>query len=159
MPALLHEHLRIRAHRGVEDRIEVHVHEILKITVIAARDGIHRLVGECHCVEESVERALHKLDERLLQRIFARAAEHGVLDNVCHTRIIDGRRAETDRKDLVVVRRLKEEEPRARLLVHKCIRTPFCLCDFLQANEAKAVYYVIYLHVCVPPSVIPAIIA
>ena len=131
VPALLHQHLRIRAHGWIEHRIEVHVHQVLKVAVVSARNGVHRLVGERHRVEERIERALHKLDERLLQRILARAAEHGVLHDVRHARIIHGRRAETDRKDLVVVCRLKEEEACARLLMDKRMPPPVRLRNFL----------------------------
>ena len=151
VPALLHQHLRIRAHGWIEHRIEVHIHQVLKVAVVSARNGVHRLVWERHRVEERVERALHKLDERFLQRILARAAEHGVLHDVRHARIIHGRRAKTDRKDLVVVCRLKEKEPCPRLLVDKRMPPPVRLRNLLRANQAKAVDDVIYLHVKYPP--------
>ena len=151
VPALLHQHLRIRAHGWIEHRIEVHIHQVLKVAVVSARDGIHRLVGERHRVEERIERALHKLHKRLLQRILARAAEHGVLHDMRHARIIHGRRAKTDRKDLVVVCRLKEKEPCARLLMDKRVPPPVRLRNLLRANQAKAMDDVIYLHVKYPP--------
>ena len=151
VPALLHQHLRIRAHGWIEHRIEVHVHQVLKVAVVSARNGVHRLVGERHRVEERVERALHKLDERLLQRILARAAEHGVLHDMCHPRIIDRRRTEADRKHLVVVRRLQKEQLRPRLLMHERVCRPLCLCNLLRAKQTKPVNHIIYFHQAYPP--------
>ena len=96
VPPLLHEHLRILTHRRVKHRIQIDIHQILEIAVIAACHRVHRLIGERHCIEERIERALHELHERLLQRILARAAEHGVLHDMRHPRIIDRRRTEAD---------------------------------------------------------------
>ena len=96
VPALLHEHLRILAHRGIEYRVEVDIHEILEILVVAARDRIHRLVRIRHRIEERIEAALDELDERLLERIFARAAERRMLDDMRDARVIRRRRAECD---------------------------------------------------------------
>ena len=106
MPALLHEHLRILTHRGVKYRVEIDVHQILEIARIAARHRVHRLVRERHRVQERIERALHQLHKRLFERILARPAEHRVLNDMRDARIVRRRRAEADRKDLVVVRRL-----------------------------------------------------
>ena len=151
VPPLLHEHLRILTHRRVKHSIQIDIHQILKIAVVAACHGVHRLIGERHRIEERIERALHELHERLLQRILARAAEHGVLHDMRHTRIIHRRRAKADRKDLVVVRRLKEKEPCPRLLVDKRMPPPVRLRNLLRANQAKAMDDVIYLHVKYPP--------
>ena len=152
VPALLHEHLRIRAHRGIEYGVEIDIHEVLKIARIAACNRIHRLVRKCHRVEERVERSLHEFNERLLQRVLARAAEHGMLHDMRHPRIIHGRRAEADRKDLVVIRRFEKKETCARLFVNKCIRRPLRFLDLLRTNEAETVDDFIYFHVYFPPS-------
>ena len=151
MPPLLHEHLRILTHRWVKHRIQIDIHQILKIAVIAACHGVHRLIGERHRIEERIERALHELHERLLQRILARAAEHGVLHDMRHPRIIDRRRAEADRKHLVVVCRLQKEQLRPRLLMHERVCRPLCLCNPLRAKQAKTVNHIIYFHEMYPP--------
>ena len=54
-----------------------------------------------------------------------------MLHDMRHPRIIHGRRAEADRKDLVVIRRLQKEETCARLLVNKRMRRPLCLLNLL----------------------------
>ena len=94
VPALLHEHLRVLAHVRVEDGVEVDVHEVLEVLVVAAGHRVHRLVGVRHRIEEGIEGALDELDERLLERVLARAAERRVLDDVRDARVVDRRRAE-----------------------------------------------------------------
>ena len=74
-----------------------------------------------------------------------------MLHDMRHSRIINGRRTKTDRKDLVVIRRLEEEEPCARLLVNECMSPPVRLLDLLRADQAKAVNNIIYLHMKYPP--------
>ena len=55
VPALLHEDLRVLAHVRVEDGVEVDVHEVLEVLVVAAGHWVHRLVRIRHRVEEGVE--------------------------------------------------------------------------------------------------------
>ena len=151
VPPLLHEHLRILTHCRVKHCIQIDIHQILEIAVVAACHRVHRLIGERHRIEERIERALHELHERLLQRILARAAEYGVLHDMCHPRIIDRRRTEADRKHLVVVCRLQKEQLRPRLLMHERVCRPLCLCNLLRAKQAETVNHIIYFHQAYPP--------
>ena len=101
MPALLHEHLRILAHGWIKDGVEIDIHEVLEILVIATGYRIHRLVRIRHRVEEGVERALDELDERFLERILARAAECRMLHDMRDARIIRRRLRKEIEKSLL----------------------------------------------------------
>ena len=147
VPALLHEDLRVLAHVRVEDGIEVDVHEVLEVLVVAAGHRVHRLVRIRHRVEEGVERAFDELDERLLERVLARAAERRVLDDVRDARIVDRRRAERDGKDLVVVVVLEEEQARAALLVLERVGRRVDFRDVFLMLQAKAMDSVVYFHI------------
>ena len=146
VPALLHEHLRVLAHRGIEYRVEIDIHEILEILIVAARDRIHRLVRVRHRIEECIEAAFDELDKRLLERIFARAAKRRVLDDMRDARVIRRRRAERDGEYLVVVRRLQIEHTRTAFFVRKLIRRHIRLGHRRLPQQAKAVVNLLYLH-------------
>ena len=146
VPALLHQDLRVLAHRGIEHCIEVDVHEVLEIFVIPACDGVHRLVRVRHGIEERVEAAFDEFDERFLQRVLARAAERRMLHDVRDARVIRRRRAERDRKDLVVVRRLEIQQARTALLVLEDMRRNGSLRHVLDALQAEPMIYFIDLH-------------
>ncbi len=66
MPALLLENLLFMIDIGIKHCIEIHMHQILKILVIAACNRVDSLVAVCHGVEKGVERPLHKLYKRVL---------------------------------------------------------------------------------------------
>ena len=85
MPALLTEGVLVLVDKGTEHRVGVHRHQVLEILLVHARYGIHRLVGEGHRVEEGVQRALHQLDEGIVDGVFLGAAEHAVLEDMEHT--------------------------------------------------------------------------
>src|ERR1700694_3227496 len=101
MPALLLEDLWRQARK--EHRIEVDVYQVVKILNVLARDRIAGLVGKRHRIEKGIERALHQLDERLLDLIFARSTQHRVLENMSDAGRICRRRAEADAEHLVLV--------------------------------------------------------
>ena len=103
MPALLLENFLLMVDIGIKHCIEIHMHQILKILVIAACNRINRLVAVCHGVQKCVERPLHKLYKRVLNRKILRAAQHRMLHNMRHPRGVRRRRAETNIKYLVLV--------------------------------------------------------
>ncbi len=86
-----------------EHRVEIDVDEIVEVLEVLAGDRIGGLVRKGHGVEEGVHRALDQLDERLLDRIFARPAEHRMLEDMRDARRILGRRLEGDAEHLVLV--------------------------------------------------------
>ena len=101
MPSLLLQHLEREG--GKKDRVEIHVDQIVKVLQILAG---HRITGPIRIgegVEKGIERPLEQLDERLLHRVFAGAAQHGVLHDMGHARRIGHRRAEIDAEHLVLV--------------------------------------------------------
>ena len=84
-PALLAEDLRTVVDRRMEYGIQIHIHQIQKILIVPAGYGINRLIRESHRVQEGLHRAFQKLHERLLHRVFVRAAQHRMLQNVEYT--------------------------------------------------------------------------
>ena len=146
VPALLHEDLGVLAHGRIEHCIEIDVHEILEVLGIAAGHGVHRLVRVGHRIQERIQRALHELDERLLQRVLARAAERRMLHDMRHARIVRRRRAERDVEHLVIIVGLYEEQARTALLVLEKVRLGIDFPDRRLPQQAEAVYHFIYLH-------------
>src|ERR1700741_4432984 len=101
MPTFLLE--GVRSDPRVKNRIKIDIDEVVKIPEILACDPIAGLVRKGHRIEEGVQRAFHELDEWVLHRILARAAKHGVLENVGDTGRVPRRRAKSDTKHFVVV--------------------------------------------------------
>ena len=116
-PAFLAENLLLLVEKGVKDRIQIDIHQVLKVLRVAARNRIDRAVRVGHRIQEGIQRALHKLHERILGPVLLRAAEHGVLDNVCDAGRVLRRRPKADRKDLVRIVREQEKNAGAGLLV------------------------------------------
>ena len=111
VPAFLTED--VLADAGMEDRVDVDVDEVVKVLQVGAGHGVAGLVREGEGVEEGLERALEQLHEGLLDRIFGRAAEHGMLQDVGHARGIRGRGAEAHAEALVLVGIADGEQLRA----------------------------------------------
>mmetsp|Transcript_17025 Transcript_17025/g.28717 ORF Transcript_17025/g.28717 Transcript_17025/m.28717 type:complete len:204 (+) Transcript_17025:2760-3371(+) len=103
MPAFLLEGLLVADAVGVQDGVEVDVHQIVEVLRVAGRDGVARAIRVGERVEESVQGALHQLHERLLDRVFAAPTQHAVLENVRDTRGILGRCAEYSPEGLVFI--------------------------------------------------------
>ena len=86
-----------------EHRVEIDVDEVVEVLEVLRRHRIGGLVRKRHGVEEGVERALDQLHERLLHRIFARPAEHRMLEDMRDAGRILGRGLEGDPEHLVLV--------------------------------------------------------
>lgn len=82
VPAFLTED--VLADAGMEDGVDVDVDEVVEVLQVGAGHGIAGLVREGEGVEEGLERALEQLHEGFLDRIFVRAAEHGMFQDVGH---------------------------------------------------------------------------
>ena len=107
---------------GVEDArveagVQVDVDQVEEVLLVLAGDRVHGLVGSGHGAEERLEAALEQVDEWLLARVALRAAEHAVLEDVRHARVVLWQRAEVGREDLVRVRCVHQHHLRARRLV------------------------------------------
>ena len=101
VPALLLEDLRRQPR--VEDGVEVDVDEVVEVLQVLAGNRVAGAVGVGEGVEEGLQRSLEELDEGLLHRVLAGAAEDGVLEDVGDAGGVGGRRAEGDAEDLVGV--------------------------------------------------------
>ena len=103
MPALLAENVLFLVDIGIEHRVQIHVHQVPEVGVVAAGHGIHGLVRIGHRVQKCIERTLDKLNEGILDRKIPRPAQHRVLDDMCDARRILRRRAESDIKHFIVI--------------------------------------------------------
>ena len=117
MPALLSENILFFINIRIKNRIQVDMHEVFEILLVAARDRIDRLVRISHGIQESVQRTLGQLNERILDREIPGTAEHRMLDNMSDACGILRRRAEGNIKDLVIVIFRQQRYARTRLLV------------------------------------------
>ena len=69
VPALLHEGIGALQDIGMEDRVQIYVHQGLEILVVLTGDGVHRHLRPGHRVQEGIHGAFLQLHERVLQRI------------------------------------------------------------------------------------------
>ena len=68
MPALLAEDILLFIDVRIKDCVQIDVHQILEICVVAAGHRIYSLVRISHRVEKCIERTLYQLNERVLDR-------------------------------------------------------------------------------------------
>ena len=87
----------------MEDRIQIDIHQIVKILQIGAGNRIDRLVRVGHGVEEGLERPLEQLDKRLFERILLRPTQHGMFHNVRNPRRVGRGGAEGNAEDLILI--------------------------------------------------------
>ena len=111
MPAFLFENAFLPVNIGIQDRVQIHVHQVFEIRIIAAGDRVDGLVGIGHGVEEGIERALGQLNKRILDREIPGSAQDGMLHNVGHAGGILRRGPEADIEDLVLILRGQEDDP------------------------------------------------
>ena len=90
--------------KRVEHGVEIDVDQVVEILQVLAGNWIAGLVGVGEGIQEGVERAFGQFNERLFDRIFARAAQDGMFHDVSDAVGRFGRRAERDAKDFVLVR-------------------------------------------------------
>ena len=117
MPALLTQSIFVFINQRIKNSVQINIHQVMEVLIVATGNRINRFIRISHSVQKGVQRALHKVDKRLLQMIFARAAERGMLQNMCHACIICRRRSKGNRKHLVVIIIRKIEKTGAALLM------------------------------------------
>ena len=66
MPALLAENVLFLINIRIKNSVQVDVHQVLEILVVAARHGIDGLVRVSHGIEEGIQRPLRKFNEGIL---------------------------------------------------------------------------------------------
>ena len=111
MPAFLLEDAFLPVNIGIQDRVQIHVHQVFEIRIIAAGDRVDGLVGIGHGVEEGIERALGQLNKRILDREIPGSAQDGMLHNMGYAGGILRRGPEADVEDLVLIFRGQEDDP------------------------------------------------
>jgi hypothetical protein len=135
VPAFLLEDLRGDA--GEEDSVQVHVHQVAEVLQVLAGHGVAGLVRVGHGVQEGLQGPLEQVHEGLLDRVLARAAQHGVFKDVRHARGIGRRRADRDAENLVLIVVLDREDARSRLVMDVQVGLGRDLRDVRGGNEGE----------------------
>ena len=86
---------------GSKDGIQIYAHQVEKILLVPAGNGVHGFIGKGDGVQKGVHGALHQVHKGLFHRVFFRTAQHTVLQNVEHARIVLGQGLEGYGKKLV----------------------------------------------------------
>ena len=138
MPPLLHEYLLALKHLRRKNRVKINAHKVGKVAVVAACNGVARLVGKGEGIEKGRHRALEQIDERFLYRVTVRAAEHRMLKDMEHARAVLRHGPEHNRKDLVVVVAAEIYQFCARSDMFKLIKLGADLVHIGHASDAEA---------------------
>ena len=101
----------------MKNGIQIDMHQILEIFIIAACDRIDCLLRISHCIQKGVQGTLHQFHKRIFDRIFVRTTQNSVLNDMCHPRGILRRCAKTDIKDLIVIIVGNHCDPRSAFFV------------------------------------------
>ena len=147
MPALLPEDILLPVDIGIEYSIQIDVHQVLKILVIAAGNGVHRLIRIRHGIEKGIERSFGELYKRIFDREIPRSAEHRVLNDMRHARRILGRCAECDIEYFIVILRRDQGDPGTCLFVPEqhavtsCVPKKFMLQKFVFVQNLFADFH------------------
>ena len=103
VPAFLAENLFFFVNIRIEHGIQIHMHQILEVLVIAAGYRITGLVRVGHGVQEGIQRPLYQFDKRIFQGEIPRSAQDAVLRDMGHAGGILRRCPESDVEHLVFV--------------------------------------------------------
>ena len=139
VPAFLIEDVRVLQDARREHRVQIHFRQVQEILLVAAGDGVNRLVGEGHRVQERVHAALEQFDKRLTDGVLGAAAEDGMLQNVEYTGRILRQGLKHDAERLVVLAVIHPSQLRASLFVVHFHQLTAQLLAFAHAVNAKAV--------------------
>jgi len=66
MPALLTQGVFVLVEGRIEHSVQIYVHQVMEILIVAAGNGIHGLIREGHSVQKGVQRTLNEVYEGLL---------------------------------------------------------------------------------------------
>ena len=139
VPAFLIEDVRVLQDARREHRVQIHLRQVQEVLLVAAGDGVNRLVGEGHRVQERVHAALEQLDKRLADGILGAAAEDGMLQNVEYAGRILRQGLKRDAERLVHLAVIHPSQLRASLFVVHFHQLTAQLLAFAHAVNAKAV--------------------
>ena len=108
VPAFLTEDLFFFVNIRIEYRIQIYMHQILEIPVIAACYRVAGLIRVGHGIKECIKRSFYQLYKRILQRKFPGAAQYAVFQDMSNTCAVFGRCAECNIKNLILITVLDE---------------------------------------------------
>ena len=81
-PALLAKDFGLMRESGMKYCVQIDIHQIQQIPVVAAGDRIDRLIWESDCINKGTHRAFKQFHKGRLHRIFVGATEDRVLQNM-----------------------------------------------------------------------------
>ena len=139
VPAFLIEDVRVLQDARREHSIQIHFRQVQEVLLVAAGDGVNRLVRESHRVQERRHAALHQLDERFTDGILGAAAEDGMLQNMEYAGRILRQGLKRDAECLVHLAVIHPNQLCAGLFVVHFHHLPVQLFAFAHAVNAKAV--------------------
>ena len=110
MPAFLAEYLRSGIDKRMQHPVHIYIYKVQKIFIVPAADRKTCPVRVCHCIQKSIQRALHKFHKRLLYRIFFRAAEECMFKYMKNTAVVPRCCPECDVKCLILIFTFKPDK-------------------------------------------------
>lgn len=136
MPALLLK--GAAGEQGIEDNIAIDIHDIKVFRRITAGKGIPGGVGTGHGIEKGGQAALIDLPEHIMDRIFFRAHEHGMLQDMGNPGGILGDSLKGETEGLIRVGVFYGQGWRAEHLVLKEIDFGIDISNMLFSSQDKS---------------------
>ncbi len=104
---------RLLGQQRMKHRIEIYLGQVEQVGFDVAGDRVVGPVPAGHRVDERRHAHLHHLEKRIANGEFFRPAEHGMLENMRHSRVIRRRGGKRNRKQVLrVLRRVQMNQPR-----------------------------------------------
>ena len=103
MPAFLLENLLFMMNIGIKNSIQIYMHEILKILIIATCHRIYGFIRECHGIQKSIQRTFCQFNKGILYGKFLGTAQYRMLHNVRNPGTVIRRSSKTDIKHFIVI--------------------------------------------------------
>ena len=103
IPSFLAENLLFLINIRVKNSVQIHMHQVLEILVIAACHRITGLVRIGHGIQEGIQRALYQLYKWILQRKLAGTAQNAVFQNMRNTGAVLRRGTKGNGKYLILI--------------------------------------------------------
>ena len=117
MPSLLKEYLWLPVNSRVENAVQIYVHQILKILVIAAGNRVYGLIRIRHGIQKCVQRTFYQFHKGVLDRKLIRTFQYTVFQYMGKSRTVIGRCTETDIEHLVLILIGHQKNPGAAFYV------------------------------------------
>ena len=131
---------------GIEDAVQINVHEIEKIGFIPAGHGIHGLVAEGHGVEKGIDGILQQFSKRFFDLIPLRAPKNAVLQDMEDTGVIFRQGLEGDTEGLVLLLAFQPNQLGAAFFVGEFMQDRPEFGQLSDTVKGKAVPWLICCH-------------